>query len=300
MAKTLQQLATGFPSGTVFADRYRLIGVLGRGRSHTVYLCRDRERQNSRVAVKVLNQDLADSSEAKLEFIREYLLGASVKNQFVLEYFETVRDKRIHAFAAEFVPGGTLASLIARCSFPEIKDSVRLLGEILQGLSALHGANVVHHDLKPANILLTARRSPKISDFGISRLHGQCFDSEEFNRRGTPFYMAPEYLLEGHASPLSDIYSAGILAYELVCGQLPFAGSTLMETLDLRFKIKPEPPHSVRPDCPVRVSRVILKAMALDPMERFQSADEMFDAFRHSWVPLWLPVSALRNRSRVA
>ena len=275
--------------GALLEQRYRVIAFLGAGSSGQVYLCRDRARGDVRVAVKILSKELCLQPFARAEFLREFLIGTRLNHPNLLQYYSTVRDADLTAFSMEYVTGGNLATLIQNKIPLALNEKVRILTEICRGLSALHALHVIHHDLKPANILLSARREAKVSDFGISRFKGQPPEGEADARIGTPQYISPEYLTDGVVTPLSDLYALGLLAYELVTGKPPFAGRTTMETIQLRFTTRPLEPHRVNSECPRSLSKEIMRAMSLDPLARHASAHELEDAFHDSLRPFWKP-----------
>jgi serine/threonine-protein kinase len=289
-----RQLGNQHPAlvlGAVLEDRYRVISYLGAGTSGQVYLCRDRKRADSRIAVKVLPASLANKPFARAEFLREFLIGSRLDHPNLLHYYDTVRESDLTAFSMEYVGGGNLAGLIKRKLPLKITEKIRILIEIARGLGALHRLHVIHHDLKPANILLTNRREVKVSDFGVSRFKGQPPDEACDARIGTPQYISPEYLTDGVVTPLSDIYALGLLAYELVTGVPAFVGRTTVETIQMRFRVKPPAPHQRCEDCPRMLSKVILRAMSLDPLERPQSPAELEDMLHDCTRPFWLPLS---------
>ena len=275
--------------GATLEQRYRVVAYLGSGSSGQVYLCRDRARGDVRVAVKILAKELCSQPFARSEFLREFLIGTRLNHPNLLQYYSTVREADLTAFSMEYVTGGNLATLIAHKIPLALHERVRILTEICRGLAALHALHVIHHDLKPANILLTARREAKVSDFGISRFKGQPPEGETDARIGTPQYISPEYLTDGVVTPLSDIYALGLLAYELITGKPPFTGRTTMETIQLRFNTTPPEPHRVNSECPRPLSREIMRAMSLDPLARHGTAKELEDAFHDSLRPFWKP-----------
>ncbi len=278
--------------GDVLDRRYRVISYLGAGTSGQVYLCRDNARADSRVAVKVLSKDLAARPFARAEFLREFLIGSRLDHPNLLHYFDTVRQSDLTAFSMEYVGGGNLALLIKKRTPISIREKVRILMEISRGLGALHKLHVIHHDLKPANILLSNRKEVKVSDFGISRFRGQPPDEASDARIGTPQYISPEYLTDGVVTPLSDIYALGLMAYELITGKPAFVGKTAVETIQLRFKTTPVEPHRVVDDCPRMLSKAVLKAMSLDPVARPQTPAEFENMLHDCMRPFWVSATA--------
>lgn len=263
--------------GTVIAGKYEVVKCLGAGSMGLVYACRHRELSGHMVAVKVLFPEVAQDKVAAARFRNEILSSYGVSHPNVVRAFEYLRDGDLVAYAMEYVGGGDLAE---RLSNPAekipIHDCISLLGQMSSGVQAIHDAGIIHRDLKPENILITKQGQVKIADFGIARTgHGPKL-TEHGGVVGTIDYVSPEYMLNSQVDWRSDIYALGILGYEMITGESPFRGDSVYATMTKRLKSDAAPPHQLRKECPVELDRIILKAMARDPNERYQSAAQMY------------------------
>jgi serine/threonine protein kinase len=263
--------------GTVIAGKYEVVKCLGAGSMGLVYACRHRELSGHMVAVKVLFPEVAQDKVAAARFRNEILSSYGVSHPNVVRAFEYLRDGDLVAYAMEYVGGGDLAERLSNPSDKiEIHDCISLLGQMSSGVQAIHDAGIIHRDLKPENILITKQGQVKIADFGIARTgHGPKL-TEHGGVVGTIDYVSPEYMLNSQVDWRSDIYALGILGYEMITGDSPFRGDSVYATMTKRLKSDPQPPHELRKECPKELDRIILKAMARDPNERYQSAAQMY------------------------
>ncbi len=272
---TDQNLITLQP-GTVIAGRYEVVKCLGAGSMGLVYACRHRELAGHLVAVKVLFPEVAKDNVAAARFRNEIVASYGVSHPNVVRAYEYFRDGDLVAYTMEYVGGGDLADRLAQGEKMPISVVVRYLGQIASGVQAIHDAGIVHRDLKPENILLTQEGDVKITDFGIARTgHGPKL-TEHGGVVGTIDYVSPEYLERGQVDARSDIYAIGVLGYEMITGQSPFKGDSVIATMTLRLRSDPQQPIQLRPDCPVRLNEIILRAMERNPELRYQSTAEIF------------------------
>ena len=263
---------TQLTPGTVIGDRYEVIRCLGAGSMGLVYACKHRELSGHVVAVKVLFPEVAQDKIAAQRFKNEIFASYEVSHPNVVRAYEYIRDNDVVAYTMEYVPGGDLADKLGDSDLMSIDEILRLLIQMCSGVQAIHNAGIIHRDLKPENILLTKEGNVKIADFGIARTgHGPKL-TEHGGVVGTIDYVSPEYMLNSHVDWRSDIYALGILAYEMVTGESPFKGDSVYSTMTKRLKTDPAPPSKLRRDCPSKLDAIILKAMARNPEERYQSA----------------------------
>lgn len=261
--------------GTIIGDRYEVVKCLGAGSMGLVYACKHTELSGHLVAVKVLFPEVAQDKVAAARFRNEVFASYEVSHPNVVRAYEYVRDKDLVAYTMEYVPGGDLADKIGKEELLPIDECVRILVQMCSGVQAIHNAGIIHRDLKPENILLTKDGNVKIADFGIARTgHGPKL-TEHGGVVGTIDYVSPEYMLNSQVDWRSDIYAIGILAYEMITGTSPFRGDSVYATMTKRLKTDPAPPSSLRRDCPASLDAIILKAMARNPENRYQSAAEM-------------------------
>ncbi len=261
--------------GTLVVGRYEIVSLIDSGSSGLVYLCRDHLCSGYPLAMKVISPDITRDPDAFRRAHYEISLITRVRHPNVVRALNTIVAADFLAFTMEYVDGANLHDKLLRSSPLSVKESLNLLTEICAGLEALHNVGIVHHDLKPANILLTSRQKVKLSDLGVSREVTRPLTAHGTRISGTVPYISPEYLRSGMFDRRSDIYSLGVIAYEMLTGETPFRGKNTVETLQMRFHYEPAPVHLKRLDCPESLSRVISKAMQRDPKKRFQTSTEM-------------------------
>lgn len=263
--------------GTIVNGRYEIVKCLGTGSMGMVYACRHRELAGHIVAMKVLFAEVARDEVAAARFRNEIVASYGVSHPNVVRAYEYFRDGDLIAFTMEFIGGGDLADRISANEDIPIDEIVNMLCQMASGVQAIHDAGIIHRDLKPENILLTSQGGVKITDFGIARIGSGPKLTEHGGVVGTIDYVSPEYLERGQVDARSDIYALGVLAYEMITSESPFRGKSVIESMTMRLRTDPEAPDSLRPDCPVALSNIVLKAMAREPEERYQSGGEMLE-----------------------
>jgi serine/threonine protein kinase len=270
--------------GTVIAGRYEVVKCLGAGSMGLVYACRHRELTGLKVAMKVLFPEVTQDKTAMARFRQEVMVGYDVAHPNVVRPYEYFRDGDLVAFTMEFVDGGDLASRLEGPEPMPVEQIVNVLAQMAAGVQALHDKGIVHRDLKPENILLSKDGVVKIADFGIARTGYGPKLTEHGGVVGTIDYVAPEYMLHSQFDSRSDIYALGILGYEMLTGDSPFRGDSVYATMTKRLKTDPKPPSELRPDCPPELDKIVLRAMARDPEQRYQSAAELLQELQQ-WMP---------------
>ncbi len=261
--------------GTIVNGRYEIVKCLGTGSMGMVYACRHRELSGHLVAMKVLFTEVARDNVAAARFRNEIVASYGVSHPNVVRAYEYFRDGDLVAFTMEYIGGGDLADRISSDLPLAIHEIVRMLSQMCSGVQAIHDAGIIHRDLKPENILVTAQGDIKITDFGIARCGAGPKLTEHGGVVGTIDYVSPEYLERGQVDARSDIYALGVLAYEMITGESPFKGKSVIETMTMRLRSDPEPPHRLRADCPIGLATIVLHAMSRDPERRYQRASEM-------------------------
>ena len=280
MISAVENRSEQFPAGRLLANRYEVVEYLGCGGSGAVYLCRDTVRSGSPVALKVLAPRLFPKGGGKLILDNELAVHARLRHRNIVPLYEVVQAGELVAFTMEYMEGGDLAGSMAAQGALAIAQAADILIQICAALNALHRRGMVHCDLKPANILLSSNGAVKLGDFGLALSFPGRTGVRQSRRFGTIDYVSPEYLRTGAADPRSDIFAAGAVGFEMLTGRSPFRGRSVFETLALRLHCAPEPISKFRTDCPIKLSDIILKAMAAKPADRFQSAAEMQRALR--------------------
>jgi serine/threonine protein kinase len=263
--------------------KYRVLEPLGRGGMAQVY--RAYHPQLDRyVAVKVLRSDLVDEPEFLGRFRREAQAVANLRHVNIVQVYDFDVQFDVYYMVMELLEGDTLKVRMneyrARGEAMPQGEVLRIMLDTLEGLSHAHSEKIVHRDIKPANIMLTRRGQAVLTDFGIAHIVGGTQYTASGALMGTLAYMAPEQGLEGKTSPQSDIYSLGIVFYEMLTGRPPFDADTPLAIL-MKHVNDPLPlPRSIDATVPESFERVVLKALAKRPGDRFQSADEMAQALR--------------------
>ncbi len=263
--------------------KYRVLEPLGRGGMAQVY--RAYHPQLDRyVAIKVLRADLVEETEFLARFQREARAIASLRHPNIVQVFDGDTQDGVYYFVMELLEGDTLKSRLnvyrAQAERMPLSETVHILTDVLHGLEYAHGEGIIHRDLKPANILLSRRGQAVLSDFGIAQIVGGTQYTVSGALMGTLNYMAPEQGLENHCDARSDLYSLGIVFYEMLTGRPPFDADTPLAIL-MKHLNDPLPlPRKLTPDLPEAFERVALKALSKPPDDRYQTAAEMRQALQ--------------------
>ncbi len=247
-------------------DKYKLIEIKGSGTFGTVWLAED-TWIGKKVAIKIPH----NQKEEFTTMIAEPKLLASLDHPNIVQILTVDKAENIFFMVMEYVDGKNLAQLISETPLT-YKEAVDIIIQILSALQYAHDKNVIHRDLKPGNILLTSDRKAKITDFGTALI--QQAGKNGAGIGGTLYYMAKEQVL-GHPAPASDIYSVGVILYEMVTGKLPFFDEVPMAVLNKILKDEVPEPHKLNPGVPQELEAIILKALQKEVSKRYQSASEM-------------------------
>ena len=264
---------------------YHILRELGAGGMGEVYLAED-ERLRRKVALKSISRDEVPSPDMKKRLLREARIVAKLNHPNIAAIYDVIEAKDRSCIVMEYVEGEALSGLMQRGRLPYI-DALRIGMQVCTALMEAHSHGVVHRDLKPANIRLTPEGKVKVLDFGLAVVSDLKIDGiqgippstastlETGKMAGTPAYMAPEQILAKEVDQRSDIYSTGVLLFEMLTGQLPFKGDNLME-LALAVLTKPAPEvSSLDPSLPVELNSLVGRAMAKAPEDRYSSAGEL-------------------------
>ncbi len=264
----------------LLGGRYELDGVVGRGGMAEVYRARD-IRLDRVVAVKTLREDLARDATFQARFRREAQSAASLNHPSIIAVYDTGEDmegpSNVPYIVMEYVDGRTLRDLLRedRRLLPE--RALEITDGVLRALDYSHRHGIVHRDIKPANVMLTRSAEVKVMDFGIARAvsDAQATMTQTAQVIGTAQYLSPEQARGERVDARSDLYSTGCLLYELLTGRPPFTGDSPVAIAYQHVRENPIPPSQVDPEIPVWADSIVLKAMAKDPADRYQSAAEM-------------------------
>jgi len=255
--------------GELLAGRYELRSRLGRGGMAEVYRAVDR-RLGREVAVKVLAGHLLSDPRSVERFQREGRTAAALNHPNVVDVYDAASEGDTHYLVMELVEGPTLADVIAReAPMPEPR-ALDIAGRIAAALQVAHERGLVHHDVKPGNVMFDGDGDVKVTDFGIAR----AASSDITTIQGTPPYVAPEQARGGRADPRSDVYSLGCVLFEMLTGRPPFVGDGASSVVMQHIERTPPRVVDFRDDVSPHVDEVVHRALAKDPGERYQSAED--------------------------
>ncbi len=253
--------------------RYQFESEIGRGGMGVVYRARQLSL-NRPVAIKVLPTRFALDEQFRQRFQQEAQVIATLVHENIVHVYDIEPAEGTYFIVMELIDGSSLRELRASRRFGV--EEVRSIGiAVARALRCAHAQGIVHRDVKSHNVMVTRDAKVKLMDFGIARVDGTGIKTQTGSVLGTPEYMAPEQARTGETSPRTDLYSLGVLLYELATGRLPFTGNDPFSVAFKHVSEDPAPPRSVEPGLPEWLERVILKAMAKAPEERYQSAAEL-------------------------
>jgi predicted ATPase/predicted Ser/Thr protein kinase len=271
--KTLEIPITSLEIGALFAGRYEVQEELGKGGMGRVYKVLDKELGEP-VALKTLNPDIAADKITIERFRNELKVARKITHRNVCRMHDINKEKATYFITMEYVPGEDLKSLIRRKGKLAEEEAISLAAQVCAGLGEAHRLGVIHRDLKPQNIMIDEEGKARIMDFGIACSRETKGVTEEGLVIGTPDYMSPEQVEDGEAEPRSDLYSLGVVLYEMVTGRVPFEGKT---ALSIAFKHKTEMPLHPRKfndRISEEFSSVILKCLEKEKEKRYQTAED--------------------------
>jgi serine/threonine-protein kinase len=268
-------------STTTIAGRYRLEGRLGVGGMSTVHLAFDQRLQRS-VAIKLLAEHLADDPTFVSRFRREALSAARLVHPNIVQVFDFGLDEAQHQhfIVMEHVPGYSCAELLRDRGHLDVDQAVEIVTQACRGLEYAHRNGVVHRDVKPGNLLVSDADVVKLADFGIARATDQSSITQVGSVLGTAAYLAPEQARGEEAGPRADIYSLGVVTYQLLSGRLPYEANSLSELALKQQRELPAELEQVNPDVPRELGDAVSMALALDLQERPANALDFAEALR--------------------
>jgi serine/threonine-protein kinase len=258
---------------TLFDGRYRIQRKLGAGGMADVYLAEDQEL-GRRVAIKILDGRHANDAQFIERFRREAKNAAALNHPNIVSIYDRGEAEDTYYIAMEYLDGRTLKELIVGRGAAPVNVAIEYARQILSALRFAHRHGIVHRDIKPHNVLVDGEGRVKVTDFGIARA-GASQMTEAGSIVGTAQYLSPEQARGGEVDPRSDLYSLGIVLYELLTGKTPFDGETPVEIAMKHLSQTPKPPSKLRPDVPPELDMVVLRALSKNPDDRYQDADEM-------------------------
>ncbi len=260
---------------------YRIMRLVGQGGMGQVYEAED-TKLNRKVAIKVMQEGLANSDKHRARFLREAQLAAKVESDFVCPIYQIGEGSRSPFIAMPFLQGRNLESKLRENSLA-IVETLTICIQIAKGLAAAHSLNLTHRDIKPSNIFLESRADKtervRILDFGLARVdEADLALTSEGTIVGTPGYMSPEQARGETLDSRSDLFSFGVVLYEMLTGKQPFRGNTTTALISSLLVDKPQPPEALNPAIPRKLSQLVMQLLEKSPADRIQSADALADA----------------------
>lgn len=267
-----------FAPGTPFGARYRIESLLGKGGMGAVYKAYDLDLERM-VALKLVRSELIENPESIQRFKQELLLASRISHRNVLRIHDLGDVDGAKFISMAYVEGEDLKQRLRREKTLPVEEALKIAGQLCRALEAAHREGVVHRDLKPQNILLDRQGHAFVSDFGLAKsLEASAAHMTRTGELlGTPLYMSPEQVEGVSIDHRSDIYSLGLILYEMVTGELPFGGDSLVQVMFQRVSQPPASPRQLRPELPEHVTRIILRCLEKDPGRRYQSAREVVE-----------------------
>ena len=261
--------------GKMLDDRYEILELIGSGGMANVYKARC-HRLNRLVAIKILKSDLADNADFRRRFHDESQAVAQLSHANIVSVYDVSTNPDREYIVMELIDGITLKQYMERRGRMDWRESLHFITQIMRGLSHAHSRGIIHRDIKPQNIMVLRDGSVKVADFGIACLanQGQTLTQEAL---GSVHYISPEQARGDRTDARSDIYSAGVVLYEMLTGKLPFQGDSAVSVAIQHLSSVPLAPRDIDPSIPEPLELICMKAMNSDPNKRYASADAMIE-----------------------
>ena len=275
ITKTLITRVESLQKGSTFAGRYKIIEELGRGGMGVVYKAEDTKLKRT-VALKFLPPELTHISEVNERFMREAQAAAALDHPNICTVYEFDEAEETSFISMAYIEGQSLKKKTESGPL-ELDEALRIATQIAEGLGEAHKKGVVHRDIKSANIIVTERGQAKIMDFGLARMTGGTLLTKEGMAMGTIAYMSPEQARGEEVEHRTDIWSLGVVLYEIFSGQLPFKGEHDQSVVYSILNEKPKPITDLRSEIPLSIGQVVSKALEKNPDERYQQVEELLD-----------------------
>lgn len=260
---------------TLINNRYQIEDTLGTGGMAVVYKARDLTLERN-VAIKVLRQKYSTDPAFREHFQQEAKAAANLSHPNIVTVYDFGFDSERLFIIMEYVPGTDIKQLKVKIERFDLLETLSLMEQACAGVGYAHRAGLVHCDIKPQNLLITPDRKLKIVDFGIARALATINPGEKSEIVwGSPSYLSPEQAAGIAPSPASDVYSLGIIMYEMLTGKLPFTATTSTELARMHRQDLPQSPRELNPDIPLEVEQILLKTLAKEPAARYRTADQL-------------------------
>ncbi len=283
-------------------SRYRIEREIGEGGMSHVFVGKTVTQteflpESFSVVLKVMSEELAGEVTARKRFVKEAHILEKLRHRFITRFYEFINDERNAVLVMEYVEGTPVDVMIAESGALPIPESISIAQCMLEALVYAHGKGIVHRDIKPANLIRDKAGTVKVTDFGIAKIKeggagpGQTVLTKSGFLLGTPHYMSPEQIREPKdAGAKSDVYSAGVVLYEMLTGQLPFNSRSLPKLIDAIYRGDKQPPRSLRPEIDAELEAIVLKAMHPKMDQRYETARAFFEALEeYNLRPAYTP-----------
>ena len=263
--------------GKMLDNRYEILECIGTGGMAVVYKARD-HRLNRLVAIKILKPELANDADFRRRFHDESQAVAMLSHAHIVSVYDVSNSDGMNYIVMELIDGLTLKQYMQRRGTPlNWREAQHFITQIMRALSHAHGRGIIHRDIKPHNIMVLRDGSVKVTDFGIAQLASAAQNTMTQEAIGSVHYISPEQAKGSHVDCRTDIYSAGVVLYEMLTGRLPFEGDTPVAVAIQHIKSIPVPPCDLNPEVPRALEAITMKAMAPELNQRYGSAEEMLD-----------------------
>src|SRR5512143_1298701 len=258
--------------------KYHIVERLGHGGMAEVYKAYH-AKLDRYVTVKILHSYLVEGQDFLARFDREARAVAALRHPHIVQIHDYEAEDDNYYMVVEFIDGGSLQlrldELARSGAYMPVRQTLSILGHVASALDYAHRQGIIHRDIKPSNILLDSHGNAYLSDFGIARIVGSAQFTTTGSLVGTPAYMSPEQGLGEVLAETSDIYSLGVVVYQMLTGKAPFSADTPLAIIHKQVNEPPLPPRMLRPDLPEAVDQVVSRALAKKPEDRFQSAMDL-------------------------
>ncbi len=261
--------------GSLLAGKYRIIEPIGKGGMGVVYKAEDIKLERT-VALKFLPAELTEDPEARERFVREAKAAAALSHPHICTVYEIGEDKNQYFIAMECIGGQSLKDKMLKGPLDQA-GAIDIGIQVAEGLEEAHKKGIVHRDIKPGNIMVTEKGQAKVMDFGLAKVFGASLITKEAKTMGTVAYMSPEQAQGKSVDHRTDIWSLGVVLYEMLTGQLPFKGEYEQSVMYAIVNKDVEPLTKVRADIPKELENVVLTSLAKNPADRYHSMDELLE-----------------------
>jgi HAMP domain-containing protein len=273
--------------GEVFGDRYKIRSELGRGGMGVVFRASDLELEED-VALKVMRPEaFAEATDGVAKLKQEVRLARRISHPNVIRVHDLVEADGLRCLSMEFVPGTTLLQVLKQHGGLRLAPGLQVAKQLCRGLTAVHGQGIVHRDLKPQNVMVLPNGLVKLMDFGVSSGLKGAATTEDGTVVGTPAYMSPEQCRGQDLDFRSDLYSLGIVFWEMFAGKIPFSGTTVGSLIQQQLNTAAPPLRGARADIPLELEQVVMACLAKDPAQRPASASLVYQSLRDVLVTDW-------------